>query len=135
MSERKPDPNATIQLDALDPGELEDSLPAGRESSVSGSRKGPPPLPPLPPGAAPGMQVAAPPAAAPASAGKKVGIVALFVVLLAAAIAGGLLVGARVRPTTVQAVPSQAAAPPGQAPSASAAPTAETLTIPTIEMK
>jgi hypothetical protein len=130
---RKPDPNATIQLDALDPGELEDAIPAARESSVSGARKGPPPLPPQPM-AAPGMPAAGPPA--PASAGKKVGLVALFVVLLAAAITGGLLVGTRVRPTTAQTTPQQQpAAPPSQSPSASAAPTAETLTIPTIEMK
>jgi hypothetical protein len=65
-----------------------------------------------------------------------VGLVAFFVLLLAAAIAGGLLVGARVRPTTAQTgSPQQPAASPSQAPSASAAPTAETLTIPTIEMK
>jgi hypothetical protein len=127
MSERrKADPNATIQLDALEPGELEDAAAASvpREVSVSGARKGPPPLPlrPLP---------EAQPAAV--RTGKKVGYVALLVFLLAAAIAGGLLVGARVRPTaTAPVVP----APTHAAPSASAAPTTrETLTLPTIEMK
>jgi hypothetical protein len=126
---RKPDPNATIQLDAFDPSEVEDSLPpaASAEPSVSGARKGPPPLPPLP---APGAQVA------PAGVGKKLGYVAVFVVLLAVAIAGGLLVGARVRPTTAQATATPSAATPSAPPSASATPTSpQTLTIPTIEMK
>jgi hypothetical protein len=76
--------------------------------------------------------------------GKTVGYVAMFAILLAAAVAGGLLVGTRVR-TQAQTgpAPSDPAAPSSASPFAStatpaarpAAPSARTLTIPTIEMK
>jgi hypothetical protein len=121
------DPNATIQLEALDPSELVDpSAPALPETSEAEARKTPPPLPPGAP--APGM--VAPGLAAPAPASKTsktIATISMFVVLLAVAIAAGLLVGTRAREVTPTA-PSAAAG------SGSTAPAGSTLTIPTIEM-
>ncbi|HEY6464226.1 MAG TPA: hypothetical protein VIY73_28860, partial [Polyangiaceae bacterium] len=77
-------------------------------------------------------------AAEPRNVGKTVALVAMFVVLIGAAIAGGLLVGTRVRGTP--AAPSAAAlpeAPPATSAGGAPAPSAstETLTLPTIEMR
>lgn len=134
--------NATIQIDLaqvqlVDP----DAPPLGADD-----RKAPPPLPPgaaamAVPGTGGASGTAAIPAAAPAeprNVGKTVALVAMFVVLIGAAVAGGLFVGTRVRGTP--AAPSAAALPAAPpVTSAAAAPTpsasAETLTIPTIEMR
>ena len=133
--ERKPNPNATIQLDqiegALDQVQLDDE-PA---IAPSASKK-PPPLPPMMP-----MSSAAPPPAvataslAPPSPAKKLGagMVVAFVALLALAIGGGLYVGLHA-PAKVAPAPSAASAP-SAAPSVTAAAPASVqhFTLPTME--
>jgi hypothetical protein len=134
------DPNATIQLDALDGVELEDAAPRGTESPAEVAGEAPPPLP--------GMEA---PAGAPASVqgvpgdatvakrglGKILLYGAMFIALLAVAIAAGLSVGSRARPAP--AVVPVASRPVAPTPPAAAAPSSEasprTLTLPTIEIK
>jgi hypothetical protein len=120
---RNVDPNATIQLEALDPSELVDPSAPALPGTEPDARRTPPPLPPGAP--APGM---APGLAAPAQGGTKTIVtISMFVVLLALAIAAGLLVGTRAGSVT----PVAASASAG---SSSTAPAGSTLTIPTIEM-
>jgi hypothetical protein len=135
---RKVDPNATIQLDALDPSELVD--PAGQSAadpSQQGMRKTPPPLPPggLASGAfAPGPAGPPPTTAMPT---RTVLTVSMFVVLLAVAIAAGLMVGTRARSTPDPAPSAAVSAMPAPTTAASTAPagSSPTLTLPTVEMK
>jgi len=137
--ERKPNPNATMQLDqiegALDQVEFESSpkLPS------SGAK--PPPLPPVLPAvssAAPAAVAVRAPSAAPPPA-KKLGpgMVAGFVVLLVVAIGGGLYVGLHapaVAAPVASTKPTPSAAPSVTAaatPSASAS--VQHFTLPTME--
>ena len=131
-TKRKPDANATIQID-LDQVQLFDP-----DASAGGAaRKVPPPLPATAPDAAgsPGA-LAVGPAQNPA---RTIAIVAMFVMLIAAAIAGGLLVGTRARGTgDAPSAAAPAATAPSPAPGTSAAQpatSAGTLTVPTIEMR
>ena len=127
-TKRKPDANATIQID-LDQVQLYDpnATPPPPEGSEPAARKVPPPLPPS--ASLPGIAQAA-----PRSPAKTIAFVAMFVVLLGVAILGGLMVGTRAR-GTVQVAPPEptAAATPSSAPAASSA--TPTLTLPTIEMR
>ena len=151
---KKPDPNATIQLDRvdrLDDIQLDDpDSPAPPiRSTRPGVSAGPPPLPPsashppaqtipsysVAPYAGPMNPTHAP---VPSRKGRSVVQGVLFVALLGAAVIGGLKVGgwfrapapvAKIAPTVVVAEP---AASPPPAPSAQAAPAV--LTMPTVEM-
>jgi hypothetical protein len=137
--ERVFDPNATIQLDALDV-ELEDAVPRGIESPA-GAGDTPPALP-----------VVEAPASAPASVpiipadgavarrglGKTLLYGATLIALLAVAIAAGLSVGslARPKPAIVPVTSNPVVvptAPAAAAPSREASP--RTLTLPTVEIK
>jgi hypothetical protein len=137
---RGENPNATIQLSALDAAELVtfDSQPPSGEPGPP-SRLAPPPLPPPP-------VIAAPPRAA-AGGSKTFAYVAIFVVLLAGAIGAGLAVGSYARsrraatappsavpaPTVALTAPSaDPASAAAAAPTASAAPKA--FVMPTVEV-
>jgi hypothetical protein len=139
------DPNATIQLDALDGVELEDlDAPLGTERRVGVASETPPPLPAfeLPPGAvSAGLVKPSDVPAAGRGVGKTIAYGAMFIALLAVAIAAGLSVGSRARfklpfapvaPVAPVAsgptAPSAPGAPPGSAP-------ARTLTLPTVEIR
>jgi len=130
-SKRKPDANATIQID-LDQVQLYDpnATPPPPDAGGSVARKAPPPLPPS--ASLPGVAQAA-----PRSAAKTIAMVAMFVLLIGVAIVGGLMVGTRARGTVQAPLPSTTAATATQAatapPAASSAPA--TLTLPTIEMR
>jgi hypothetical protein len=137
--ERVFDPNATIQLDALDGVELEDAVPRGTESPA-GAGEAPPPLPVVDaPGSAPGSWQLAPGDAPGArrGLGKTLLYGATFIALIAVAIAAGLRVGSRARPkpalSPIASNPVVSTAPAAGAPSGGA--TARTLTLPTIEIK
>jgi hypothetical protein len=133
-TKRKPDANATIQID-LDQVQLFDpnSVPPPSPSEAA-MRKAPPPLPTPPPFPAAAQATAPSPA-------KTIAYVAMIVVLVGLAIVGGLLVGTRARgPAPVASVPvvpsattAEPAVVPATEPSASAAP--KTLTMPTIELR
>jgi hypothetical protein len=98
---RPPDANATIQID-LSQIQLEDiELPGAAAPPSEAVRSVPPPLPPVLP------IISVPPAAVEVGSGRTIVKVAIFAVLLIAAIAAGLLVGARVR-----GVPAAQDAPP-----------------------
>lgn len=136
--ERKPNPNATIQLDQIE-GALEQVQFESTPSLPTSSRK-PPPLPP-------GMASGAPPppgrttSQVPPPPAKKLGagMVIGFVVLLAVAIGGGLYVGLHARAQAPAPVVT-ATAPPSAAPTVTAAEPAPSatasvqhFTLPTIE--
>jgi hypothetical protein len=125
-SDKRPfDPNATIQLDALDGVQLEDAVPS--EAAKAPGSAAPPPLP---------ADAGAPPETA-RSPGRTLVVAALFVLLVAAAVAAGLAVGSRARPKVAEtpAVTATAAAASSASGSASASASARTLTLPTIEIK
>jgi hypothetical protein len=137
--ERGIDPNATIQLDALDGVELEDADAArGTESQAEVAGEMQYALPPAePPAGAPASAYAIPVdvPVARRSVGQTLLYGAMFVALLAVAIAAGLSVGRRARPKPAvgpvgssSIVPSVSAAPAPEAPP-------QTLTLPTIEIK
>ncbi len=138
---RGENPNATIQLSALDAAELVtfDSQPPSGEPGPP-SRLAPPPLPPPP-------VIAARPRAA-AGGSKTFAYAGIFVVLLAGAIGAGLAVGSYARsrraateraapsavpaPTVALTAPSADPAAAAAAPTASAAPKA--FVMPTVEV-
>jgi hypothetical protein len=141
-SEDRDDPNATIQLDALDPIDSvpveEPDGPREAEAPARSARRTPPPLSAV----AQPQLVAQPrahegPPAAPRIAGRTLGHVALIVAIAAVAIAAGLVVGNRIRdrlaaaPAASSATAATTSAP--MTPSASAS--ERILTLPTIEMK
>jgi hypothetical protein len=127
MSKRRPDPNATIQLDldALNQVELVDNDPIPQPSPPASGERSPRLTPPPLPAS---TVTTAPPARR--SAGRTAASALIVLVVVAAAIAGGLFFGARMR-----AQPSPAATPSVVAPpTASAAPSASTLVLPTVEI-
>jgi hypothetical protein len=137
---RGDNPNATIQLSALDAAELvqfDTPDPVDGAAEPPRSRAAPPPLPPaLPVAGTP------PPKSAEAGGGRSPVLYgAVFVVLLAGAVAAGLAVGRYARARRASAEPAPTASPVATAlpapvttaaPPVSAAP--RTLTIPTIEV-
>jgi lipopolysaccharide export LptBFGC system permease protein LptF len=126
-----PNPNATIQLSALDAADLVqfDNAEAD-EGAAAGAhgRVAPPPLPPVLP------QVSAPVATAAPSRGV-VFYGAVFVVFLVVAVGAGLAVGSYARS---RATPVASSAPPvvapAQVPTAAASAAPHTLVIPTVEV-
>jgi hypothetical protein len=138
---RGENPNATIQLSALDAVELvqfDTPDPADGAAAPPRSHAVPPPLPPAP--AAP--QTSRAPAPPPASGGSRTLMYAgIFVVLLGGAVAAGLAVGSYARARRQPAAPPAVAAPtPTVAPVATAAPVPPSasaphaLVIPTVEV-
>lgn len=133
---RKPDPNATIQidLDALD--QVLANPPVSERAVGASVRSAPPPLPPEHrvsnvPASHTLPSVTLPP---PASAGKKIVFGALFVLLLVAAIVGGLRVGGvgrggAVTTPSASTIAPVASAPPSVAPSAVAPSSSENLLV------
>lgn len=133
MSDKDPQADRTIQLDQIDPAQIE--LESQRD--VTRGRVTPPPLPPeaLVPSKPPLPAVSATPPKA--SKAKSIALVGVFVVLLVLAIFGGLKMGDLAHPapsaTVVSAPPASAtvSTPP---PSASTAPI-QTITIQPIEVR
>jgi hypothetical protein len=128
-----PDPNATIQLDALEALDQvllpdEPSSTAEAEGGAPRARLTPPPLP-----MGPAQQ---PPQAGPRASGKTLTYGLIFLALLAGAIAAGVGVGMVARGNRgVAPVASSPPTPTVEAkttPSASAAP--HVLTMPTVEL-
>ncbi len=138
MDKRQPNPNSTIQLDAivLDDEDADAAL-------VESTRPGPPPLPPSElaskssaPSAAPSRGSAAPPPAnaRPAWVAPVALVVGLGVAIFAGVKVGSSLHDARAAKEAANAPPAPApsvAAPPPAANSASAAPV---IAVPVVEM-
>jgi DNA polymerase-3 subunit gamma/tau len=133
-------PNATIQLSAIDAAELV-QFEAAEEAAAAAprSRAAPPPLPPS-------LPSPAVPATSAGKGGRTLVYGAVFVVLLAGAIGAGLAVGSYARARRAPAivatapsieapapVPSAQAAAPVAAPAASAS-APHALVLPTIEV-
>jgi hypothetical protein len=137
--ERKPNPNATIQLDQID-GALDQVQFDSAPQLPTSSRK-PPPLPPVMPTAsgAPPPAVAMPSAAPPPAKKLGAGMIVGFVALLAVAIGGGLYVGLHAPATaaaptaSAKAAPSAAPSVTAAAPTPSASASVQHFTLPTIE--
>jgi hypothetical protein len=134
--ERKPNPNATMQLDQIE-GAL-DQVEFDSSPQLPTSAKKPPPLPPVLPSVsnAPPAAALRSPSAPPPAKKLGAGMIVGFVALLAVAIGGGLYVGlhapakvvAPVASTKPSAAPSVTAA---ATPSASAS--VQHFTLPTME--
>src|SRR5690242_19594232 len=137
--EQPQDPEAPIQLDEID------ALPPGAEEEgprSTGARAGPPPLPPAAPTpAAEGIAAAAP--EPKRGAGKTVVYAAIILAMLAIAVAGGLGVGNLLRgdaPAASVAAPTAPSPAVTEAPAVTAAasaapPAAQTVTLPTVEIR
>jgi hypothetical protein len=131
------DPNATIQLDAIEGLEgIELNVLARKATAANvGTRPTPPPLPPgaSAPATATGS---APAAASPRSVGKTVAYAAMLVAVVGLAMAAGLSVGSRARAKFGAALAAPVPMPPTSsvvAPPASAS--VRELTLPPIEIK
>jgi hypothetical protein len=131
---REPNPNATIQLDAVnaDDVELEDQgMGTTSEEPVHGPSKSRVTPPPLPPGLSQPPPVIA--TVTPPQKSRALVYGVAFVVLLVVMITLGVKVGGSLRPSTPPAASSQAASPTPTN-SVQPTPTKQTITIPTIEM-
>jgi hypothetical protein len=134
-NEKRPDPNATIQLDAMEALDqiLVDDPRVSPSAAPTTSRHAPPPLPPSMPPLAETMR------SAEKSRGgvKTIAYVAGFVALLVLAIAGGLAVGGVGRsPAPAASVTILPAAAPSAAAVAPAAPSStDILVIPPTEIR